>query len=451
MVERSIDEYEGAAAPPGRPWRWHPAWTVFGVAFLTLVAAAGFRSTPGVLFEPLEVEFGWGRGEVGSAVSVNLLLFGLAGPFAAALMGRFGLKRVVSTALLTISLGALGTTQMGSLWQFILLWGAVVGAGAGCMAAVFAATVANRWFVHRRGLITGALTAASASGQLLFLPLLSRMAEGIGWRWVSITIACAALAAVPLIVCGLHDKPEDIGAVAYGATPDHRTPPPRDKPIRTAFQGLRDARSTGAFWLLAGSFWVCGLSTNGLIQTHFIPAARDHGIDETSAASLLAMIGIFDVIGTVASGWLTDRIDPRRLLVAYYALRGLSLLVLHPALEARGPGLIGFMVFYGIDWVATVPPTVVLCTQVFGAAKGPIVFGWVFAAHQLGAALAAWGAGAMRDTVGSYQPAFVVAGLTCLAAAVGAGRIRTAPSPPASPTPSDAPTPAAPAPAPAPV
>lgn len=408
--------------------RWHPAWTAFAVAFVTLVAAAGFRSTPGVLFEPLEGEFGWGRGEVGSAVSVNLLLFGLAGPFAAALMSRFGLRRVVSVALLTISLGALGTTQMRSLWQFILLWGAVVGAGAGCMAAVFAATVANRWFVHRRGLVMGALTAASASGQLIFLPLLSRMAEGIGWRWVSLTIAVSALAAVPLILVGLHDRPEDIGATAYGAPPGHRTPAPQRRPVHTAFAGLRDARHTGAFWLLAGSFWVCGLSTNGLIQTHFIPAARDHGISETSAASLLAMIGVFDVIGTVASGWLTDRIDPRKLLFGYYALRGLSLLVLHPVLEASGPGLAGFMVFYGMDWVATVPPTVVLCTEVFGTTKGPVVFGWVFAAHQVGAAVAAYGAGALRDTVGSYQPAFIVAGLTCLAAAFAAARVRKAPA-----------------------
>jgi predicted MFS family arabinose efflux permease len=434
-----------APAPPGprRRWRLHYAWVVFGVTFVTLLGAAGFRSTPGVLIEPLEEEFGWTKATVGGAASVNLLLFGLIGPFAAALMARYGLRRVVLGALVTISLGALATTQMTAAWQLVLLWGVVVGVGSGCMAAVFAATVANRWFVARRGLVVGALTAATASGQLVFLPLLSHLASGVGWRWVSVTIALSALAVTPLVLVGLRDRPEDVGLLPYGATEGYAAPEPVADPVRTAFRGLRDAWRSGAFWLLVGSFWVCGLSTNGLVQTHFIPAAEDHGIQATSAASLLALVGIFDVVGTVSSGWLTDRYDPRKLLLAYYGFRGLSLLVLHPALEARGFGLAGFMVFYGLDWVATVPPTVALCTQVFGPQRAPVVFGWVFAAHQVGAAVAAWGAGRARDVLGSYQPAFLVAGGACLVAAVAVlyvrppagGRWRLRPSPQAEPAP----------------
>ncbi|MPY93801.1 MAG: MFS transporter, partial [Acidimicrobiia bacterium] len=378
----------GTAAPtPAR--RAHYAWVVFGVTFTTLLAAAGFRSTPGVLIEPLEAEFGWSKATIGGAASVNLLLFGLIGPFAAALMARYGLRRVVVAALFTISVGALATTQMVAAWQLVLLWGVVVGLGSGCMAAVFAATVANRWFVARRGLVVGALTAASASGQLVFLPLLSYLASEVGWRWVSFTIAASALAVTPLVVLALRDRPEDVGLRPYGATEDYEPPVPPRNPIGDALGGLRDAWRSGAFWLLVGSFWVCGLSTNGLIQTHFIPAAEDHGIHATSAAALLALVGLFDIAGTLGSGWLTDRYDPRKLLVVYYGLRGLSLLVLHPALEARGFGLAGFMVFYGLDWVATVPPTVALCTQVFGRERAPVVFGWVFAAHQVGAAAAA--------------------------------------------------------------
>jgi MFS family permease len=406
-----------------RTGRRHYAWIVFGVAFLTLLAAAGFRSTPGVLIDPLHDEFGWSRGTVGAAVSVNLVLFGLVGPFAAALMARFGLRRVVATALATVSLGALGTTQMHSPWQLIALWGVVVGIGSGCMATVFAATVATRWFVAKRGVVTGALTAAGATGQLIFLPLLSRLTSDVGWRWVGFTIALAASAAIPVVVLLLRDDPADVGELPYGAPPDYVAPARVSNPIGTAFHALRDVHRSGAFWLLFGSFFICGLSTNGLIQTHFISAANDHHIDETSAAGLLALVGVFDVIGTIGSGWLTDRVDPRRLLFAYYGLRGLSLMLLDPALEARNAGLWTFMVFYGLDWVATVPPTVALCAQQFGRERGAVVYGWVFAGHQIGAALMAWSAGALRDQTGTYRPAWIVAGVGCFIAAAGTQRI----------------------------
>lgn len=403
--------------------RFHPAWGVFAVAFVTLLGAAGFRSTPGVLIDPLRDEFGWSRATIGAAVSVNLVLFGLIGPFAAALMARHGLRRVVTVALCTISLGALATTQMTQAWHLILLWGVVVGLGSGCMATVFAATVASRWFVARRGIVTGALTAASATGQLVFLPLLSHLAHSVGWRAVGVVIACSALAVVPLVVLFLRDSPEDVGVAPYGAPEGHVPSVPASNPIGAAFGALRDVRGTPAFWLLFGSFFVCGLSTNGLVQTHFISAAHDHHIDETTAASLLAIIGVFDVIGTVGSGWLTDRVDPRTLLLGYYFFRGASLLVLDPALDAKSAPLLTFMMFYGLDWVATVPPTVALCSSRFGRDRGPVVYGWVFAGHQIGAAVAAWGAGRLRDVTGSYRPAFVIAGICCIVASVAVLRI----------------------------
>lgn len=408
--------------PQGRSARRH--WTVFGAAFVILLGAAGTRSAAGVLVDPLRDEFGWSRGTVGFAVSINVLLFGFIGPFAAALQQRFGLRRVTASALLVISAGAALTTQMSQPWHLFLLWGAVVGAGSGCMATVFASTVASRWFVGRRGLVTGSLTAASASGQLVFLPLLTRLADGIGWRWVGASVAIGALAVVPVAVFVLRDAPEQIGLVPYGAPATWQPSPAMvGSPVSNALGAFRDARRSGTFWLLWGSFAVRGLSTNGLIGTHFISAAHDHGVDGPTAGTYLAMIGVFDIIGTIASGHLTDRFDPRKLLLAYYLLRGLSLFVLDPALASGGGGLFGFMAFYGLDWVATVPPTVALCIAHFGRDRGPLVYGWVFAGHQVGAAIAAWGAGALHDVSGSYRPAFVVAGMACLVAAVGVMRI----------------------------
>ena len=391
---------------------------------MTLLGAAGFRSTPGILIDPLHEEFGWGRGTVGTAVSINVLLFGFIGPFAAALQGKYGLRRITVIALLVISTGALLTTQMTATWQLYLLWGGVVGAGSGCMATVFASTVASRWFVQRRGLVMGALTAATASGQLIFLPVLTRIADHYGWRWVGFTIAISALSVVPLVGLLLRNYPSDIGLLPYGAEHTYQQPTASGNPIRSAFSAFTSARRNGVFWLLFGSFFVCGLSTNGLIQTHFLPAAHDHGVASTTAAGFLALIGIFDVVGTVGSGWLTDRIDPAKLLMVYYSFRGLSLLFLDLVLGTRGMGLAGFMVFYGLDWVATVPPTVSLCVERFGVQQGPLVYGWVFAGHQTGAAVAAWGAGALRDATGSYRESFIIAGLSCGVAAAGVSRLR---------------------------
>ncbi len=419
----------------------HYAWIVAGVTFLALLASAGFRSTPGVLIVPLEREFGWSRALISVAVSINLVLFGLTGPFAAALMERFGLRRVVVGALALIAAGSLLTVFMTSPWQLFLLWGVVVGLGAGTIASVLAATVASRWFVQRRGLVLGALTAAGATGQLIILPGLGWLAQYEGWRWSAITVGVAAISVVPLVALLLRNRPADMGLRAYGATaPDELAPVPGGSPILNAFRGLRVGIRSRDFWLLAGSFFICGASTNGLIGTHLIPASMDHGLAEVTAASLLAVIGIFDVIGTLASGYLTDRFDSRWLLFIYYGLRGLSLLFLPYVFGSRYFGLVLFVVFYGLDWVATVPPTVQLARRVFGPRDMPVVYGWIFAAHQLGAASIAFAAGAVRTVFGDYQLAFMFSGLLCLLAAGLVLRIaRSTPEAPPLPVPVEQP------------
>ncbi|WP_424213843.1 MFS transporter [Streptomyces sp. BI20] len=413
-------EADGA---PRRPGRVHRAWFVAAVAFVTIVGAAAFASLPGLLIEPLHAEFGWSRGTIGFAVSVNMALYGLTAPFAAALMDRFGIRRVVCVALAVIALGALGTVGMTAAWQLVLGWGVLVGLGSGSMALAFAATVTNRWFTARRGLVTGVLTAAGAAGQLVFLPLLAWIVTEFDWRRAAVVVALTALAVIPLVWTLLRDHPADVGLAPYGGRWAPRPAPVTGAARRTVRVLFRAAR-TGPFWLLAGTFAICGASTNGLIRTHFVPAAHDHGMPVTAAAGLLALIGLFDVVGTIFSGWLTDRFESRRLLAVYYALRGLSLLLL-PMLLAPSvrPPMLFFIVFYGLDWVATVPPTLALCRQHYGA-DSAIVFGWVLASHQVGAAVVAFAGGVARDVFGSYDPVWYASGALCALAAVMAMVLR---------------------------
>ncbi|MEV6400889.1 MFS transporter [Streptomyces sp. NPDC051907] len=416
-------------APAPRPSRRvHRAWFVAAVAFVTIIGAAAFRSLPGLLIDPLHKEFDWSRGTIGLAVSVNLALYGLTAPFAAALMDRFGIRKVVAVALTVIALGSGLTVFMSSSWQLILYWGLLVGLGSGSMALAFAATVTNRWFTERRGLVTGILTAASASGQLIFLPLLSWLVEEHGWRPASITVSLSALAVVPFVWLLLRDHPADVGLAPYGAKEFTPKPAPVPGAARRAVAVLFSAARTGPFWLLAGTFAICGASTNGLVQTHFVPAAHDHGMPVTAAASLLAVIGVFDVVGTIASGWFTDRYEARRLLAVYYALRGISLLFL-PMLLAPSvhPPMVFFIVFYGLDWVATVPPTIALCREHYGD-DSAIVFGWVLASHQVGAAIVAFAGGLARDAFGSYDVVWYASGALCAAAALMALVIRRKPT-----------------------
>ena len=399
----------------------HRAWWVAAVTMATLVAAAGFRSSTGALLVPLEDEFGWSRATTSGAVSLNLVIFGLVAPFAAALMERFGLRRVVVVALVLVALGSGLTVFMTSPWQLWLLWGFAVGIGTGSLALVFGAIVANRWFVRHRGLVVGLFSAASSTGQLVFLPAIAGLAAGPGWRFAAALVAGFALLLVPVVWFVLRDSPADAGTTPYGATEPVVEPAPdpgRPGPARLAIATLRDSSRSRTFWILFGTFWICGWSTNGLIGTHFIPAAHDHGMPATTSATLLALIGVFDIIGTVASGWLTDRMDSRYLLCGYYVFRGLSLLAV-PWLLAPDvhPSLFFFILFYGLDWVATVPPTVALCRQHFGIERSAVVFGWVFAAHMVGAGVAASFAGWIRTSQGDYLLAWLTAGGLCVLAA----------------------------------
>ena len=428
--------------PPVRRKRIHPAWIVAAVAFLALVGAAGFRAAPGVLMVPLQDEFGWSTTVLSAAVSINLVLFGLTAPFAAALMERFGIRAVTSVALVLIGAGSALTVFVNQSWQILLTWGLLIGLGTGSMALVFAATIANTWFTKSRGLVIGILTAGSAAGQLVFLPFIAMLAQDPGWRQASLLIAAGALAVVPLVLKFLKNSPADAGVLAYGAdapaepasgtapspsasaAPSTPSAAPGGNAAVRALQVLRRASKVGTFWALVAGFAICGATTNGLIGTHFIPSAHDHGMPETTAAGLLAVVGIFDIVGTIASGWLTDRFNPRILLAVYYQFRGIGLLVLPLLLSATvQPSMIVFVVIYGLDWVATVPPTAAICRQVFGS-DGSVVFGWVFAAHQLGAAAAALAAGAIRDATGQYTYAWFGAAAMCTIAAVISATIR---------------------------
>jgi MFS family permease len=383
------------------------------------MATAGFRSAPSVLIVPLEDAFGWSRSDISLAVAINILLFGLVSPFAAALMEKFGIRKVVMSALITVSFGAFLTIFIQAPWQLIATWGVIVGIGTGSMALVFAATVANRWFVAKRGLVTGILTAAAATGQLIFLPGLSHLALTYGWKSVSITVASFALLVIPFIHLFLRERPSDLGLLPYGAAADWQPPAKSElSAFALAIDTLKQSSKRKDFWYLFGSFYVCGLSTSGLIGTHFIPAAHDHGMPTTLAASLLAMVGVFDVIGTVFSGWLTDRYDPRKLLFFYFGLRGLSLFLLPSILFSTiHPSTLVFVIFYGLDWVATVPPTIMLCRAVLGPQRASVVYGWVFVGHQIGGATAAFGAAILRVQLGDYAAAFYISGLMCIVTA----------------------------------
>jgi sugar phosphate permease len=398
----------------------HYAWIVLAITFVVLLISAATRATPGVLMVPLEQEFGWSRATISIAISINLLLYGLTGPFAAGLVNRYGPRRVMAVAAFLMGLGTLATITMKHPWQLIALWGVVVGTGTGIIAIVLGATVVQRWFYLHRGLALGLLTASSATGQLVFLPVLAQLVVSSGWRWAVIVVAGVALLIAPITFLVMRDRPQEKGLTPLGLPATETIPAPATgNPFVAAVGALRMASRTREFWILAGSFFICGASTNGLIGTHLIPACMDHGIPEVQAAGLLAMMGIFDLVGTTGSGWLSDRYDSRILLMTYYGLRGLALLYLPYGFVSENHGLSVFAVFYGLDWIATVPPTVALTRQAFGAEKAGLVFGWIMAAHQVGAAMAASFAGFIRTNEGNYDHAFIFAGFLCMISAIG--------------------------------
>ncbi|WP_130798992.1 MFS transporter [Streptomyces otsuchiensis] len=420
-------------SPPPRPGpvsrRPHRAWGVAAVAGVAIVTAGAFTTVPGLITPALHHEFGWSRSTIGLAASVAMVLYGLTAPFAAALMDRYGIRRVVAGALLLVATGAALTTVMTAAWQLVLFWGVLVGLGSGSLTMTLAATVAQRWFTARRGLVTGALSASAHVGQMLFLPLLALGVERFDWRPALITLALTAAAVTTLVLLLLHDHPARLGLRPYGAGEDVPAPPPTRGAARRTLAVLAGAARSRVFWLLAAMFVICGASTNGILWTNFAPAAHDHGMPVPVAAGLLSAIGVFSALGTLGSGWLTDRLDPRLLLAVYFAVRALTLLLL-PLLFAASvqPSMVAFVVVYGLVDVATVPPVIALTTACFGA-DGPIVFGWVNSAHQIGAGISAFLGAAARDLFGSYDLVWFALAVCCLLAALTALVVRVPPSP----------------------
>jgi MFS family permease len=416
-----------------RPFGQKYAFVVVGVVFLSLLAAAGLRSTPGILILPLEEAFGWSRGITSFSAGLGIFLYGMVGPFAGALMQSFGIRRTLMAGLAVMSAATAASVFMTEPWHLVLTWGLFSGLGSGCVAMVLGATVVNRWFTTNRGLVMGLFAASTATGTLIFMPGLAAIAQAGGWQPVVLTIAACPAALIPLVFWLLPERPSDAGLAPYGSTPGAAAAPPAatgGSPLAAAFGALGRAVRKRDFWFLFATFFICGFTTNGLIGTHLIALCGDHGIAEVQAAGLLALMGIFDLFGTTASGWLTDRFDPRKLLFVYYGARGLSLIYL-PFSDFSFYGLSIFAIFYGLDWIATVPPTLRLTTEAVGEREAPVVFGWIVAGHQIGAASAAIFAGALRTMQGQYLEAFVIAGLTGIGAAVislwiGRGKLRPA-------------------------
>lgn len=403
----------------------HYGWVVTAVAFLTMLATSATVGIPGVLMLPLKTEFGWDVGAISGALALRLMLYGIVAPFAAALMHRYGIRRVVICALATTVAGLTLASQMHTLWQLWLTWGVMLGLCTGITANVLGATIATRWFTKRRGLVVGILSASNATGQLLFLPIAAWLSEHWGWRaaMAPATIACCVCFVIFLLVVPNH--PSDVNLPSYGEDAVTLPPDPRSRgnALLLSFQALAVAARSKVFWVLALSFLVCGFSTSGLVQNHFVPLCHDFGMDAVAASGVLALMGACDFVGTVGSGWLSDRYNNRWLLGWYYGLRGISLLLL-PNLNFSFYGLSAFAIFYGLDWIATVPPTVKLTGKTFGKERAPLIFGWMYTGHQIGAAIAAYGAGLTRDDLASYIPAFTTAGIACLIASLAVILVR---------------------------
>jgi sugar phosphate permease len=398
--------------------RLHYAWIIAAVTFVVVLLTAGVRAAPGVLIVPLEAEFHWSRATISFAVGVNLLVYGMIGPFAAALMDRFGVRRTMTLALAATASGVALSPAINQPWQLVLLWGFVVGIGCGFIGAYLAAFIAARWFKERRGIVIGVLTAGNAAGQLVFLPAMAALVTYAGWRVMTLSLASILMVFVPLVALLMRDRPEDLGLAAYGATRVSGPPPRPGNPIAFAFRALGEGAGSRDFWLIAGGYFVCGASTNGLIGTHLIPACVDHGLTEVVGAGLLATTGVFAFIGGTLSGWLSDRWDNRFLLFWYYGLRGLSLMYLPFAFDMSFYGLSLFSMFYGLDWIASVPPTVRLLTRTVGVERVGIMVAWITVIHQVGGASAAYLGGVLRIAFGTYLEAFMLSGLMCIGAAL---------------------------------
>ncbi|HWH78399.1 MAG TPA: MFS transporter, partial [Candidatus Binatus sp.] len=408
---------------------FHYGWLIISLCFLTTLTSAGVRSSPSVLIHPLEAEFGWSRTMIASAVSMNLLLFGVAAPLSGYLIDRFGPRKVMMGSLMLLILGVSGTMLMTQFWQFFLVWGVIVGIGAGGVGSVLTATVGNRWFVAKRGLALGILGSASSTGQIIFLPLFMAMITYAGWRLGSMALIIVAMVLLPLIFLFMRDDPSEVGLQPYGADDPQAVAGGatslRGRSAKNATITAREVISHPTFWLLCGSFFVCGGTANGLIGTHLIPHEIEIGIPQIAAAGLLGLMGALNMVGTIFSGWMIDKVRPNRWLALVYALRGCSLLILPFVRDYMG--LVAFAIIYGLDWFATVPPSMAITADTFGRQNVGKVYGWIFMSHQIGAAIMASAAGAVRTYVGDYQPAFFAGGVIAMVAATLALNIKMKP------------------------
>jgi MFS family permease len=409
---------------------FHYGWLVIALCFLTTLTSAGVRSSPSVLIHPLEAEFGWSRTMIAAAVSMNLLLFGVAAPVSGYLIDRFGPRKVMMGSLTMLIVGVSGTMMMTEFWQFFLVWGIIVGIGAGGVGSVLTATVGNRWFVAKRGLALGILGSASSTGQIIFLPLFMAMIQYAGWRLGSMSLIIVAMILLPLIFLFMRDDPSEVGLQPYGAD----DPKAAGAGGATSLRGMSAKNATitarevighPTFWLLCGSFFVCGGTANGLIGTHLIPHEIEIGIPQIAAASLLGLMGALNMVGTIFSGWMIDKVQPQKWLALVYALRGCSLLLLPFVRDYVG--LVVFAIIYGLDWFATVPPSMAITADTFGRQNVGKVYGWIFMSHQIGAAIMASAAGAVRTYIGDYQPAFFAGGMIAMIAATLALNIKMKP------------------------
>lgn len=401
--------------------RIHYSWVILFIAFFSIITAGIIRSSSGVFIVPFEMDFGWERSTISFAFAISLLLYGISGPFMAALIEVLGLKKMMILAMATLLGGILLTFFMEKPWQLVLIWGIIIGLGSGLFLTVLSPYIANQWFEKKRGLALGILTASTATGQLILLPLLAVMVESYSWKWAMGLILFLSIVMLAIILLFMKNSPQEVGLLPYGQEEASAKKKIEQKknPITIAFQTLFEAVKVKEFWLLAGSFFICGLSTSGLIGTHFISYCIGFGFTAVTAASMLSLMGVFDLIGTTLSGWLSDRFDNRWLLFWYYSLRGASLMFLPFALsDGSYLFLIIFSVFYGLDWIATVPPTINISRQIFGMEKSVVVYGWIFAAHQLGSAVAAGGAGIIYKVFNSYSWAFALAGMFCILASL---------------------------------
>ncbi len=417
MVAQKLAKFCSArsAGPSGDGF--HYGWVVLAVMFCAMLAGVGVRAAPGVMIVPLQHAFGWDVSTISGAVSINIILLGLTGPFLTGLMEVIGLKRTILGCMTVLMTGTGLSYFMTEPWQLFVTWGLMVGIGAGAGAVGMAAAVANRWFIRRTGFAMGMLSSANAAGQLVFLPLLALLANRYGWQGVAVGVTAAIAVMIPVVALVLPESPASIGLPPYGGTAVIAPQARSANPFMIAVHALRRASRSMDFWLLTLSFGICGLSTNGLINTHLIAYCADNGISEMNGASILAAIGVFSLIGSAASGWMCDRFNPRMLLFWYYSLRGLSLVIM-PFTNFGPAPLAIFAVFYGLDWVATGPATFALTNEVFGRRDAPVIVSWIFVGHQVGGAIAAFGAGFVRSATGNYLLAFLSAGIACLLASM---------------------------------